>query len=201
VRRYLFAGIPLLALVACGGTNDEGLFAGEGQDAGASGGAPTAGAGGGGTSGSGGSSGAVSGGTGGVGGGISSGGTSPASCEAVSLSGSWTGTYVLGGLPSTTTGTLELTIDASGAVTGAWVGVSPTTSSADIEGAIDCTTGAITARISNGSYSGLFPPVSGTFEGELSGVLDPGATSVVDGAWTVTEPNGTDGGSGTWTTG
>jgi hypothetical protein len=134
--------------------------------------------------------------------GTGAGGSPPVTCPTGQFSGPWNGQYSRGGLPTSTTGTLNLSVDASGAISGAWTGTAPVDSSADIVGVIDCATGALTATIDNGTYSGFFPlPISGTFSGELTGEFDPVSGSFTAGVWTVTESNGIYGGSGTWSAG
>jgi hypothetical protein len=128
------------------------------------------------------------------------GGSPSPECLVGTYSGAWTGQYSRGQLQTTTMGTVELTIDASGGVTGVWIGTSLLESTANVVGSIDCATGALTARIEDGSYSSGFPfQVSGTFAGQLDGTLDPTSGSFTDGVWSVSEPNAIDGGSGTWT--
>jgi hypothetical protein len=109
--------------------------------------------------------------------------------------------YARSGLQTSTQGTLEFTVDASGVVAGVWTGTSPINSTANILGSVDCVTGTFTANLENGSYSGgTFPfQLSGTFTGQLTGAFEPTTGSFSDGTWAVTEPNGTSGGSGTWT--
>jgi hypothetical protein len=68
--------------------------------------------------------------------------------------------------------------------------------SATVQGSLDCQGEHFDAQLIDGTYD-AFGNVS-SFEGPLVADYDTSTHKMISGTWTVTEPNGTSGGTGTW---
>ena len=92
---------------------------------------------------------------------------------------------------------LDFTVTADGAVTGTLTGTSDTTSKATLQGKVDCPTGNTTIAIVKGSYRSS---IIGTtaYTGTMSGTYDSSTSSFSNGQWTISEPNSSGSGQGTW---
>jgi hypothetical protein len=92
--------------------------------------------------------------------------------------------------------TVDFSVSASGAATGSFTG--PGNAKATVTGMVDCSSGALTANIENGTYGvGL---AMAHFSGTLDGTYSQ-STSMFGGMWTMTEPGSTtNGGTGSWST-
>jgi hypothetical protein len=119
-------------------------------------------------------------------------------CPSGTYTGKLTGTYVsAAGLSRADVGaTITFSVTATGVVTGTYTG--PSSATATLAGAVDCSTLALSLTIENGTYLVGFRPVN--FTGTIGATYSRTTTTFVDGTWTMSEPSSAaDGGSGTWT--
>ena len=115
-------------------------------------------------------------------------------CPSGSYSGTYMGTYGL--TQSQVKGNIDFTMDASGNVTGRYMGTTPNNGSkADLNGTFDCTTLALSMRVENGTYPGIIGNVH--FTGTMPGTYSS-ETRSFSGTWNISDDN-SQSGSGTWT--
>ncbi|HEX4477128.1 MAG TPA: hypothetical protein VH142_18685, partial [Polyangiaceae bacterium] len=121
----------------------------------------------------------------------------PGPCGEGSYAGTLDGPYTTGNSTSEFVARVAFTITATGAISGTLTGTSNPTGHATLSGKMNCSTNEASIAIMNGKYTAGMGATF-TYTGTMSGVYVPETASFPGGTWTITEPDSSSGGRGSW---